>query len=128
MLPLGGVSLIGKILILILGVYGVVHFFYEKDKKEIFSKINKYILSFPVAILFAVLLSLHFLFCSAGTVIVAMMKGVYSVALYLFGFVVPLIIISLVAYILGAKNEEAIDRIRFLRLIGGIILVLIVIL
>jgi len=92
------------------------------------NKINKYILSFPVAILFAVLLSLHFLFCSAGTVIVAMMKGVYSVALYLFGFVVPLIIISLVAYILGAKNEEAIDRIRFLRLIGGIILVLIVIL
>ena len=116
-------GLIGKILTLIFGAYGIISFFYEK---EILSKINKYILSFPVSILFAFLLFVHFSLCSAGMAMIAMARGTYfdSVFLYLFGFIIPLIVISLLAYTLGAGGEEATDRIRILRLIGGIILVL----
>ena len=127
LISLGVLGLIGKILTLILGAYGIISFFYEK---EIFSKISKYILSFPVSILFAVLLFVHFFLCSAGMVMVAIIamvpiaRGIGHLFGFLFGFIIPLIVISLVAYTLGAENEEAMDRIRFLKLIGGIILVL----
>ncbi len=117
------IDLIGRILTLILGVYGVTRFFYEK---EIFQKIDKHILSFPVAILFAVLLSVRFLFCSPGTAMIAIVGGIYlgSIFLYLFGLISPLVVVSLITYALGAKNEEVIDRVRFLRFIGSIALIL----
>ena len=123
-------GLIGKkILALALGVYGIVYFFFYD--KEIFTKIDRYILSFPVAILFAILLFAPFILCSAGMIIIVIRKGALLGSvflpcfLYRLGFIIPLVIISLIVYAFGAKNEEAINRIRFLRLIGGIILIFI---
>ena len=123
-------GLIGKkILALALGVYGIVYFFFYD--KEIFTKIDRYILSFPVAILFAILLFAPFILCSAGMIMIVIRKGTLLGSvflpcfLYRLGFIIPLVIISLIVYAFGAKNEEAINRIRFLRLIGGIILIFI---
>ena len=112
-----------------MGVYGILYFFFYD--KEIFTKIDRYILSFPVAILFAILLFAPFILCSAGMIMIVIRKGALLGSvflpyfLYRLGFIIPLVIISLIVYAFGAKNEEAINRIRFLRLIGGIILIFI---
>jgi len=122
LISLGVVGLIGKILTLFLGVYGIIYFF--SYKKEIFAKLNKFIFSFPIAILFAILLPFLLLPCAAGAAMIAIKTG--SLFLYLLGFIVPLILISLIVYALGSKSEETINKIRFLRLVGSIILILIV--
>ncbi len=118
-------GLIGSILVFVLGIYGIVHFFYEESRRETLSRIDRYVLSLPAAVLFAVLLSVHFICCSAITVTIVIVRGAYlsSLLLYLFAFILPLIAVSSMAYVLSAKNEEP-EKTRLLRLVGGVILIL----
>jgi len=112
------IILIEKILTLTFGIYGIIRFFSER---QIFVKGERYILSIPFAILFGALFSVTFLFCSAGTIVIAAAAGMISVLLYLLGFVAPLVAVSLILLALCREKEEG--NTRYMRLIGGIMLV-----
>lgn len=116
------VESIGEALILILGIFGVVYFF--NYKKRIFVELDKYVLSFPVVIIFSIILSSILLPCSASSMNSINPLGNYSTLLYILGFISPLVIILPIASFFGLKNNKNINRIRYLKLVGGLILII----
>jgi len=112
------IPILAKLITLTLIIFGLAYF--EGWKKELFTKLEKYITSPFFAILLAIL---SYFFVSQ--LIIMVMRTTFEIGtliLYFLGFFIPLIIASLIVYIFGAENDKELNKIKYLRLAGSIIL------
>jgi len=111
------IPILAKLIILTLAIFGFAYF--EGWKNEFFTKLEKYISSFLFAILLATFS--HLFVVQSIIMTMRLTFEISDLLLYFLEFFIPLVAVSLIIYIFGAKNDE-LNKIRYLRLAGSIVL------